>query len=74
MKPADDLRSQVIRSMTFAAAIGLELALVLLLCVLAGHYVDTRLHSSPWGLLVGILLGVVGGGIAAYRMAAWVLR
>ncbi len=74
MKPADDLRTQLIRSMTFAMSVGLELACVLLICVLLGHYLDTRFHSSPWGLLIGILLGVVGGGWLAYRMAMRVLK
>jgi F0F1-type ATP synthase assembly protein I len=74
MKPAEDLRSQLIRSMSFAMTVGLELACVLLVCVLLGHYLDTKFHSSPWGLLVGILLGVVGGGWLAYRMAMRVLK
>lgn len=77
MKATDDprgqLRGQVIRAMTFSMAVGLELACVLLVCALAGHYLDTRFHSSPWGLLVGILFGVVGGGVTAYRMALRVL-
>ena len=73
MKPTDDLRGQLIRSMTFAMAVGLELACILLVCVLVGHFIDTRFHSSPWGLLVGILFGVVGGGLTAYRMAQRVL-
>ena len=74
MKRADDLRGQLVRSMTFAMAVGLELACVLLLCVLLGHYLDTRFHSSPWGLLIGIFLGVGGGGWMAYRMATRVLQ
>ena len=73
MKTPDDPRGELIRAMTFSMAVGLELACVLLVCVLIGHYLDTRFHSSPWGLLVGILVGVVGGGLAAYRMAARVL-
>ena len=73
MKATDDLRAQLIRAMTFSMAVGLELACVLLVCALVGHYLDTRFHSSPWGLLVGILCGVVGGGVTAYRMALRVL-
>jgi F0F1-type ATP synthase assembly protein I len=74
MKSPDDLRGQLIRSMTFAMTVGLELACVLLICVVVGHYLDTRFHTSPWGLLVGILVGVAGGGWTAYRMATRVLR
>ncbi|MGH2344414.1 MAG: AtpZ/AtpI family protein [Chloroflexota bacterium] len=42
--------------------------------MLAGHYFDTKFHTSPWGLLIGSLLGVAGGGWTAYRMATRVLR
>jgi F0F1-type ATP synthase assembly protein I len=41
---------------------------VLLVCVLIGHYVDGRLHSSPWGLLIGVLVGVAGGAASAYQL------
>jgi F0F1-type ATP synthase assembly protein I len=68
MKPDDDLRGQVLRSMTLTAAIGVDMACVLLICVLIGHYIDTRAHTDPWGLLVGILAGVIGAGLSAYHM------
>jgi F0F1-type ATP synthase assembly protein I len=73
MKPQDDLRAQVLRAMAFSAAIGFDLACVLLICVLIGHYVDDRLHSSPWGLLVGALVGIAGGALSAYQMIKRVL-
>lgn len=68
MKPQDDLRTQVLRSMALTTAIGFDLACVLLVCVVVGHYVDGRLHSTPWGLLIGIVVGLVGGFASAYRL------
>jgi F0F1-type ATP synthase assembly protein I len=68
MKPQDDLRAQVVRAMAFSSAIGFDLACVLLVCVLIGHYVDGRLHSSPWGLLIGTVVGIAAGAASAYQL------
>ena len=68
MKPQDDLRAQVLRSMALTTAIGFDLACVLLVCVLLGHYADVRLHSSPWGLLIGLVVGLASGFASAYRL------
>lgn len=56
------------RALALSSAIGFDVAIVLLVCVLIGHYADTRLHSSPWGLLIGVLVGLAGGVASAYRM------
>lgn len=63
-----DLRTQVLRSMALTTAIGFDLACVLLICAVLGHYIDGRLHTSPWGLMVGIVVGLVGGFASAYRL------
>lgn len=40
---------------------GFEVAVGVGLGCLFGGWVDRHLHSSPWGLLVGILLGCAAG-------------
>jgi F0F1-type ATP synthase assembly protein I len=45
-----------------AVAIGLPL----LVGTFGGSAVDSSLGSSPWGLLVGILIGLVVGGLALF--------
>lgn len=52
------------RAMRYAG-LGLEFAAVFFGFVWAGHYLDTRLGSKPWLVLVGICLGF---GIALYRL------
>lgn len=47
--------------MSLASAIGLDLACLLGAGLLAGRAIDDRLHSSPVGLLVGILAGITLG-------------
>jgi F0F1-type ATP synthase assembly protein I len=54
--------------MVLTTAIGLDLACALLVGVLLGHYADLRLGSSPVGLLLGILVGLLSGGYAAYQL------
>jgi F0F1-type ATP synthase assembly protein I len=74
MKASDDLRSQLARSMGVTTAIGLDLAGVLLVCVLLGRYADSRLGSAPAGLLLGIIIGIIAGGYSAYQLVRRVLR
>jgi len=49
---------------------GLQVAVAIGVPLLAGTFggnaIDGRLGSSPWGLLVGILLGLVVGGLALF--------
>lgn len=47
--------------MSLASAIGLDLACLLGVGLLAGHVVDGHLHSSPVGLLVGVVAGLTAG-------------
>lgn len=74
MKDQDDLRSQIARSMVLMSAIGLDVAAVLVIGVFIGHLVDTRLGSGPWGLVVGSVLGLAGGGYSAFRLIRQVFR
>jgi len=43
------------------SALGVELAAAILGFTLVGYWVDRHWESAPWGLVVGVLLGVVGG-------------
>jgi ATP synthase protein I len=74
MKPPDDLRAQLARSMGLTTAIGLDVACVLLVCVALGNFVDGKLGSSPVGLVVGIVVGLAGGSYSAYQLIRRVLR
>jgi F0F1-type ATP synthase assembly protein I len=68
MNSQDDLRGQIARSMVLMSAIGIDAVMVLGTGVFLGHYIDTRVGSGPWGLLVGSVLGLVGGGFSAFRL------
>lgn len=49
------------RGWSRAAGAGLELAATLVGCCLAGYWLDLKLNSSPWALLILAVLGIVGG-------------
>lgn len=49
------------------AGIGLQFALTILVFVFAGVWLDNRLGTSPWLLLVLVFVGAAGGFYSMYR-------
>ena len=49
------------------AGIGLQFALSIVLFVFAGEWVDSRLGTGPWFLIVGAFVGAGGGFYSMYR-------
>jgi ATP synthase protein I len=49
------------------AGIGVQFALTILVFVFAGVWLDKRLGTSPWLLLVCVFLGAAGGFYSMYR-------
>jgi F0F1-type ATP synthase assembly protein I len=47
--------------------VGLELALSVLVGVLGGQWLDTRLGTEPWLMVSGLLLGAVAGFRTLWR-------
>lgn len=47
--------------------VGLQFAGSILLFLFAGRWLDERLGTEPWLLLVGVLVGAVAGFYALYR-------
>ena len=48
-------------SWTKLTGIGIELASAVAGFTLIGYWWDRHFHTAPWGLLIGIALGIVGG-------------
>ena len=48
-------------SWTKLSGIGIELAAAVAGFTLVGYWWDRHFHTQPWGLLIGIALGLVGG-------------
>jgi ATP synthase protein I len=49
------------------AGIGLQFALTILVFVFAGMWLDKRLGTSPWLLLLFVFVGAAGGFYSMYR-------
>ncbi len=52
-----------------ASAIGIELAVSIIGCLVAGWWADGKLGTSPWLTLLGLFLGTFAGGMSLYKMA-----
>ena len=49
------------------AGIGLQFAFTILIFVFAGVWLDSRLGTSPWLLIVFVFVGAAGGFYSMYR-------
>jgi F0F1-type ATP synthase assembly protein I len=47
--------------------LGIQLALAVLVFFFLGRWLDQELNTSPWLMLTGIMIGVVGGLINFFR-------
>ena len=43
------------------SGVGLELAGATAGLALVGYWIDGKFGTSPWGVLIGVLIGIVGG-------------
>lgn len=48
--------------------VGTALVAALVLGYLLGSWIDGKLGSSPWGMLIGVLLGVAAGFVNLWRI------
>ncbi len=49
--------------------VGIQLAVTVVVLFFLGRWLDERLGTSPWLMLAGLLLGIVGGMIKFFRSA-----
>lgn len=50
--------------------LGIQLAAGVIVFYYLGSWVDGKLHTAPWLMLAGVLIGVVGGIIKFFKTAA----
>ena len=69
MAPTDKRREpSMLAALGLASGIGLQLAASVLVGLGLGFVVDKLFHTSPWFLLLGLLLGIAAGGYSVVRM------
>lgn len=56
------------------SGVGLELAGVTAGFALLGYWIDRRYGTAPWGVLIGVVLGLVGGLYNLVRQSLQAVR
>jgi ATP synthase protein I len=64
----------MLAALGLASGIGLQLAASVLVGLGLGYFADRAFHTSPWFLLVGLLLGILAGGYSVVRMVMKEMR
>jgi F0F1-type ATP synthase assembly protein I len=62
------LDPQTLQAIQLVSGLGCSIAVCLGGGILAGFWADQRLHTKPWFVLAGILLGLVGSGAIIYNL------
>jgi F0F1-type ATP synthase assembly protein I len=75
MAPTDKRKEpSMLAALGLLSGIGLQLAATVLVGLGLGYLADRALHTTPWFLLVGLLLGILGGGYSVVRMVRKEMR
>ena len=69
MSPSEDFKKKrtFVEYFALVSQLGLTMAGSILLCFAVGFFLDLWLGTGGIFLVIFILLGVVGGGVTAYR-------
>jgi F0F1-type ATP synthase assembly protein I len=51
------------------AGMGVQFVVAILLCLVVGKWLDARLGTAPWLLILGVFAGAAASTIAMYRKA-----
>jgi F0F1-type ATP synthase assembly protein I len=62
-------RGKQLKAFARVGALGIELAVSTVIGLLAGRWLDSKLSTEPYLMLVGLLLGVAAGFRSFYRAA-----
>jgi F0F1-type ATP synthase assembly protein I len=54
--------------------LGIFFGVAIVLSWYAGHWIDGRYHTDPWGGLVGLLIGVAAGFRELYRVSKQAMK
>lgn len=60
--------NNTLRSLNFAMQLGFSLAGPLLIFIGGGIFLDSKLHTAPVFILIGVALGLAGSAFALYDL------
>ncbi len=73
-KPEQEERDTPTAGAAELAGVGLQFAGAILLFLFAGRWLDERLGTSPWLLIMGVFVGAGSGFYALYRRLVTIPR
>ena len=69
MAPTDKRKDpSMLAALGTASGVGVQLGAAVLVGLGLGLLLDRWLHTPPWFLLIGLLLGILSGGYSVVRM------
>ncbi len=57
-----------LKNLSLVSQIGFSMVIPIVLCVLAGNYIDQKLKSQPWFLVIFVILGVGAAFLNLYKL------
>ncbi len=67
-KPDNGQRNEIMKALSLLSQMGLTMSVCIIVCVFIGKYLDDLLGTSPWLLLVFIVLGVASAFKVLYDL------
>ncbi|MEW6696540.1 MAG: AtpZ/AtpI family protein [Bacillota bacterium] len=64
---SDKHKGDPLRALALASSISVEIAAATVLGFFAGRWLDSKLDTDPWLMLLGLLLGMAGGMWGVYH-------
>lgn len=65
---------KAIKNLTYVSQVAFIMLTPILLGIVGGNWIDERLNSSPWVLIVGIFLGVSSAFLNLYKFVMKVAK
>ncbi len=70
MAPAGNRKEpSMLAALGLASGIGFQFAAAVLVGLGLGWVIDGVVHTTPWGLLIGLVLGIAAGAYGVVRLA-----
>jgi len=66
--------SRPLKAFALASTISVQFAASILVGWWLGRFLDRKLHTDPWLMLVGLLTGIVAGMVGVYHTVAHVFN